>query len=296
MTEGSVLRRLGFAANDRAVIVHVDDLGMCQAGLSAFADLVESGFVSSGSVMVPCPWFPEAAAFCRAHPEVDVGVHATLTSEWDGCRWGPVSTRDPSSGLLDEEGFFPRRREQVRQAADPRAVGAELRAQLDRARRAGIDATHLDSHMFVVFDPRLLAVYCEAALAAGTPPLLCRGEPALRWFGADPDGPLRRCIGEWEERGAPLVDHLAYLPLDEPEERLARVEHLLAGLPPGLTHLIIHPARDTPELRAMTSRWRCRVADYEAFLAPELRRHARNLGIAMLDYRPLRELAGEARR
>jgi hypothetical protein len=101
MDPNPVLRKLGFADDDRVVIIHADDIGMCQATMSAFADLVDFGLISSGAVMVPCPWFPQAAAYCRQHPLVDLGVHLTLTSEWDGYRWGPVSTRDPASGLID---------------------------------------------------------------------------------------------------------------------------------------------------------------------------------------------------
>jgi hypothetical protein len=71
----SFLKKLGYSPDDRVAIVHADDVGMCQASLSAFIDLVEFGLVSSGSTIVPCPWFPSVVDFCRANPEVDMGVH-----------------------------------------------------------------------------------------------------------------------------------------------------------------------------------------------------------------------------
>ena len=109
MSTNPFLKKLGFAADARVVIIHTDDIGMCQASVGAFRDLIDFGLISSAAVMVPCPWFPEVAALCRSRPGIDMGVHLTLNSEWDSYRWGPISTRDPASGLLDEEGYFYRR-------------------------------------------------------------------------------------------------------------------------------------------------------------------------------------------
>ena len=108
MALNPILHQLGFVDGECALILHADDLGMCQATVQAFAELVACGLVCSGSVMVPCPSFLQVAAYCRAHPRIDMGVHLTLTSEFDSYRWGPVSTSDPASGLLDDEGYFPR--------------------------------------------------------------------------------------------------------------------------------------------------------------------------------------------
>src|SRR5580765_7001185 len=100
------LKRLGFASQDRVVLIHADDIGMSQSTIGALADVMEFGLVSSASVMVPCPWFPTAAAWSREHPDADIGVHLVLTSEWEHYRWRPVSTLDRASGLIDEEGFL----------------------------------------------------------------------------------------------------------------------------------------------------------------------------------------------
>ena len=100
MHPNPVLKKLGYAADDRLVIIHTDDIGMCHASISAFAELWEFGLISSGATMVPCPWFLEVAKFCRSNPGVDMGVHTTLTSEWETYRWGPISTRNPKSGVM----------------------------------------------------------------------------------------------------------------------------------------------------------------------------------------------------
>ncbi len=107
MTTNPFLKKLGFSDNDRAVIIHTDDIGMCHASVQAFKDLWAFGTISSGATMVPCPWFPAVAQMCRENPDMDMGVHATLNAEWESYRWGPVSTRDASSGLMDEIGLLP---------------------------------------------------------------------------------------------------------------------------------------------------------------------------------------------
>src|SRR5690349_9171744 len=136
------LQQLGFGPQDRVVIIHADDIGMCRATLPALADLLDVGLVSSAAVMVPCPWFPQVAAWCRAHPAVDMGVHLTVNSEWETYRWGPLSTRDLASGLLDDAGYFHAWPPATFAQADPSAVAAELRAQVARALQAGIRPTH----------------------------------------------------------------------------------------------------------------------------------------------------------
>jgi predicted glycoside hydrolase/deacetylase ChbG (UPF0249 family) len=294
MNPNPVLKRLGFADDDRVVILHADDVGMCQASLTAFADLVDVGLISSGAVMVPCPWFPATAAWCRAHPGVDLGVHLTLTSEWAGYRWGPISTRDPASGLLDEEGYFYRRSEAAQEGADPAAVQTEMEAQVARALAAGIDVSHVDTHMGTVAHPRFVAGYVQLAIEHRLPAMIPRLDEA-GWHEMGMEGEIAafaaQFVGELEAQGVPLLDHLVGLPLEEePGDRLAVAKEELGALPPGLTHFIIHPAADTPELRAITTSWRSRVADYETFRSEELRAWVQDEGLHVVGYRALRDL------
>jgi predicted glycoside hydrolase/deacetylase ChbG (UPF0249 family) len=294
MRPNPLLKKLGFADDDRVVIIHADDIGMCQATLPAFADLIEFGLASSGGVMVPCPWFPQAAAFCQAHPQVDVGVHLTLNSEWEGYRWGPVSTRDPASGLLDEAGYLHRTREAVYQRADPPAVQAELTAQVDRALSSGIDITHVDTHMGTVAHPQFAPAYVQLAVQHRLPLMILRLDEA-GWRAAGLDSGTAafaaQFVAQLEEQGIPLLDHLSQgLPLDQHEDRIELAKRTFDSLPPGLTHFILHPAYDTPELRAITADWRSRVADYQAFTSSELRTYVRSTGIHVIGYRALRDV------
>jgi len=288
-----VLRRLGCAPDERLIIFHVDDVGMCEASVRAFGDLWAAGAVSSGAGVVPCPWFPAVAELCRTHPDVDMGVHATLNAEWAHYRWRPVSTLDPATGLVDEEGYLHRRQPAVLSRATPDAVQAEIRAQMDRALAAGIDVTHLDAHMLTAVFPRFAPGYLAEAARARVPAMF--PSPALaarleQTFGpavaVETGSMAARLAGE----GYPVVDAFDAMPLNEPRAQLDYAKYRLRQTGPGLTHFVLHPAVDTPELRAICHDWACRVANYRAFLSPDLRQFITDEGFRIVGYRALRDL------
>jgi hypothetical protein len=282
MAHNPILKKLGFNATDRVLVINADDIGMCQATLTAFSDIIYSGLVSSGSVMVPCPWFPEAAGFCRERPFVDIGVHLTLTSEWDGYRWRPLSTRDPASGLLDAEAYFYRN-QSMWERPDPQVIRAEMLAQVNQARKAGMDLTHLDCHMFATLDTRLVGEYVGLGFEERLPVLMVRQPQWVEILS-------ERAINEWEQQGLPVFDHLREMYLNKPaEDRLRQAREVFDNLPPGLIFFMFHPAKDSPELRAITDDWRQRVADYETFMSAQLRDHVRESGVQVIGWRVLRD-------
>lgn len=294
MQTNPVLKKLGFSDDDRVAIIQTDDIGMCQASVDAFAEMVDFGLISSGAVMVPCPWFLEAAAYSRGHPGVDLGVHLTLTSEWNTYRWGPVSTRDPGSGLLDKQGFFHKTSEAVWEHADPDAALVELTAQVQRALDAGIDLTHVDTHMGSVAHPKLIPGYVQLATQFGLPLMIPRmsAEELAATQNIDPAtaGMVTGMIQTLEEMGLPLLDRIAGLELVDATDRLGQAKQALGALQPGVTHFIIHPSKDTPELRRITDSWDCRVADYETFTSEETRAFIQQEGIQVIGYRDLKSL------
>src|ERR1043165_8247918 len=90
----TTLERLGYPPDTKLLIIHADDLGMAHSVNAASVKAFDNGGINSGSIMVPCPWFSEIAAYARSHPETDLGLHLTLTSEWKFYRWGPVLSKD----------------------------------------------------------------------------------------------------------------------------------------------------------------------------------------------------------
>jgi predicted glycoside hydrolase/deacetylase ChbG (UPF0249 family) len=293
MSPNPVLKKLGLSNDDQVAIIHTDDIGMCQASVEAFADLQEVGIISSGAVMVPCPWFLHAAQYARQHGQADLGIHLTLTSEWKTYRWGPLSTRDPASGMIDEEGCFYRQSELVQEHGDPAAVALELDAQVKRASAAGIVPTHVDTHMGSVAHPKFMNSYVQLAMQYHLPPMLFRlDEVGWRATGLDAEFAKMAAafMQQLEASGLPLLDALGGMPLDTDENRLERTKQMLSDLQPGITHFIIHPSKDTPELRAITPDWRCRAADYQDFMNEELRQHIQKIGLHVIGYRALKEL------
>lgn len=296
MGPNPVLKKLGFENNDRLVIIHTDDIGMCQASVSAFQDLWEYGLISSGATMVPCSWFPEVAKFCRENSNIDLGVHLTLTSEWDGYRWGPISTRDPMSGMVDEEGYFYRTSEDAQKFGDQDAVHREITTQIERALAAGIDITHIDTHMGTVGSIKFIPSYISQAAHFGLPVMIMRLDKS-GWmkmgFDEDTAEVAYGMVSQLEEQGLPLIDHLFGLELDRakhPEERIEYAKRVFSDLAPGITHFIIHPSKDTPELRAITPDWECRVGDYQAFMNKSLVDFINQSGIQIIGYRDIKTL------
>jgi len=292
MTPNPYLKKLGFSDADRLVIIHTDDIGMCQASVAAFQHLWDFGTISSGAVMIPCPWFPATAKMCRENPQMDMGVHATLNAEWTNYRWGPVSTRDPESGLLDADGYFHQWHPAVYENAKPEAVAVEVNAQVERALAAGIDATHVDSHMGTIVHPNFIQSYLQAALSRNLPPMLPRA--SAKGFDAlgvsdEAMAVYSPILNQMEEQGIPMLDGLYGMPLRGEGDHLEIAKKLLAEAPVGITHFILHPSVDTPELRAIAPDWQGRVANYKAFMSQELKDFIKNSGIHLIGYRAIRE-------
>ena len=294
MPPNPFLQKLGFSSTDRLVILHTDDIGMCHASVQAFQDLWAFGTITSGATMVPCPWFPIVAIMCRENPTIDMGVHTTLNAEWENYRWGPVSTKETDSGLLDESGYFHQWHQAVYDNAKPDAVEKEVNAQIERALSAGIDVTHIDSHMGTIMSPLFIQSYVQSASSRLLPSML----PRLDAVGIEMMGvgeqervmymPIMQVL---ESMGLPMLDGLLSMPLNEPSQpiQMEIAKELLGNLPEGITHFVLHPSTDTPELRAIAPDWESRVANYNVFMSDELKTFIENEDIRLTGYRPIRE-------
>ncbi len=180
------------------LVIHADDVGMCHGANCAFVELSHAGTITSGSVMVPCPWFPEIAELAAGDPSLDVGVHLTLNAEKSHYRWRPVSNASQASGLIDADGYLWRTVSSVRAHAHPDAVELEWRAQIDRALAAGIDVTHLDAHMGSALAPE----WCERFVAIGVE----YGVPIVITATLAGYAPHNHLAGVDESAFAPFVD------------------------------------------------------------------------------------------
>ncbi len=249
----TLAERLGFSATDTLAVVHVDDLGMCHAANVGGFEALENGPATCGSIMVPCPWFQEAADRARANPGLDLGVHLTLNAEWPHYRWGPVAGRRAVPSLLDDQGFLPRTSLETAQRAKPEEVEIELRAQIEAALAAGVDVTHIDAHMGTAFFPPFVDIYgklaCEYRLAV----FAVRPSAAAVERVGGGLGKLMEVLDEVEAAGIPMLDHFCADSLGFAEGRgQSHNEKRLAKLETGVNYVICHPAAGGEELTAVT--------------------------------------------
>jgi predicted glycoside hydrolase/deacetylase ChbG (UPF0249 family) len=271
----TLAERLGYQADDRLLIINCDDLGSSYAANVACYEALREGLATSATLMVPAPWAREAASRYLGE---DVGVHLTLNAEYDLYRWGPI-TYGPS--LLDGDGGFPRTIEDVWDHADIDEVRRELRAQVERAILWGFDVTHLDSHMGTLqLRPEFFDVYLELAVDFGLP-LRLSGVSSQRLIGF----PFRRLA---EEEGVLFPDH--FVPIPGVGSR-RHIEKVVLELRPGVTEVYVHPAIDTPELRALAPDWSARVDDHDLVVRDgALRTRIERSGVKLIGYRQLRDV------
>jgi predicted glycoside hydrolase/deacetylase ChbG (UPF0249 family) len=280
----SVPERLGYPAGAKLLIIHADDLGMSHSVNRATFEALEQGWITSASILVPCAWFPEVAAWARAHPNADLGVHLAANSEWTTFRWGPISGREVVPSLLDKDGYLPLLETEVVEHAKPAEVERELRAQIDKAQAAGIKLTHLDSHMATMFRTQpLFDVYRKMGATYHLPVLLERlGERA----GAESPSSVQAA-------SEALVDRVVSINPGVPQAGwLTEYRKMLTPLSPGVYQLIVHLAYDDDEMRGATSdhpdwgaRWR--QSDLETVKSKEFRDFLREQGFTLITWKEL---------
>lgn len=281
---------LSAQTGEKRLIVHADDAGMCHTVNVATVDALTHGSVSSSSIMMPCPWVSEFAAWAKANPKMDLGLHLTLTSEWKYYRWRPVAPIDQVKGLIDPEGYMWRDVRNTATHATPAEIETELRAQCVRAKEYGIQFTHVDTHMGTLFArPDYFEVYTKIAKEFGVPCMLPR--PTAEAAAEMKEYPITaEMLNKKEAAGYKLLDRLhTGVPGKGWEQRSASYRKLIAELKPGVTKLIIHLAKDTPEIRAVTGAWEYRWEDFRFWTSQEAKDLLAQHNVRLFTYR---ELAG----
>ena len=280
----TVAERLGHPRDAKLLIIHGDDLGVSHSVDSASFAALDRGAITSVSAMIPTPWISEVTAYAKAHPQADIGLHLTLTSEWKTYRWGSVASSDQVRTLLDSDGTFYRDVEPVAMKARPEEVERELRAQVERALALGIRPTHLDSHMGALYfsTPELLAAGEKVAREYRVPFL------AVRNFGRGPSV----VVG---------LDDVAFDAVIIATEEVQRERwkqwyvDVIRNLKPGLTELIVHLGFNDAELRAVmgdqnpwAAAWRQR--DYDVVNSPEFRKALADNKVILVTWHDLQSL------
>jgi len=282
----TIAERLGYPRDAKLLIVHADDLGMAHSVNAATIKAFETGLVNSGSIMVPCPWLSEIAAYARNNPGADLGLHLTLTSEWTSFRWGPVMSSNRVKSLIDKDGFFLLTERDAAAQADPKEVELEINAQIERARAVGIQPTHLDSHMGTLYQNKaLFEVFLRVARNHKLPVRV-----AKTWFDRADFLPQTLTPNDV------YIDRVLDInPSVKPNDWGTFYSDALKKLEPGVTEVVIHLAYDDEEMRGATfdhpnwgAAWRQR--DFDFFTSDAFRKVLEENQIKLITWRELGKL------
>ncbi|WP_150451368.1 polysaccharide deacetylase family protein [Arenibacter lacus] len=266
--------KLGWPAGKKVIMLHADDIGMCpEANIAAKAQL-NSGQIQSAAVMVPCPNAEEFINWAIENPEMDIGLHLTLTSEWKEHRWGPITNPEAVPGLLDPHSKLWRSVAQVVQHATAEEVEKEIRAQIEQSLSWGHTPDHIDTHMGTLYaDPSYVKVFIKVAEEYGIPAnIIDISNPEVLAIFREQGYPLDEVVVEMiADYSLPKLDFFTSAPKAKSyQEKVENFKALISGLKPGLTEIIFHPSVETENLKGITNSWQERVWEAKMFGDPDL--------------------------
>lgn len=273
----SIQKRLGYSENTKLLIIHADDMGLASSENAATIKAMEKGMVNSGSLMVPCPKYHEIIDYCKTNPTADVGVHLTVTSEWEAYKWGPVLPPNQVPSLVNDKGFFFETCLDVHRNFREKDIESEYRAQINLVLKSGIDITHLDSHMGIAFShPRILKIYFELGREFKLPVLL--------------NNEILFTPGNIIH-----VDQLYFAMPERIEKGFSTYyRNVLNSIKPGLNCILLHIAYDNKEMQEITNNqpnwgsiWRQK--DFDFFTSDECNQLIANNNIQLITWREIRD-------
>ncbi len=285
----TLAERLGYPRDAKLLIVHADDLGVAHSVNRASIKALETGLVSSASIMIPCPWLPEITVYARTHPEADLGLHLTLTSEWSAYRWGPVLGKERVPSLLDSSGYLYSLEREAAAHMDIQEAEAEIRAQIARARDFGIQPTHLDSHMGTLYQSKALFEMLVRVARENRLPFRLSQESFTRApFMPSLLGP-----------GDVVLDRIISIePTVGPEDWSKFYTEEIKNLKPGVTCMIVHLAFADEEMKGVTfghpnwgAEWRQR--DFDFVTSDAFRKLLKENNVKLITWREIGKLIGK---
>lgn len=222
---------LGQEKDEIRLLVRADDMGVALGVNEACIRSCKEGIARSAEVIVPGPWFLDAVRRLNENPDIDVGIHLCLTSEWEKVKWRPLTA---SPGLADKDGYFY---PMTRQRKDfppgtglfdanpkPEEIERELRAQIELLKRHVPRVSHASAHM---------------GAATGTPEARAITEKLCKEFGLRLETKGLKRVREWS--GAKRTA----------EEKETALVAAIEAMEPGTYFIVEHPGVDTEEMRAI---------------------------------------------
>lgn len=292
-----MLEKLGFRSQDRLVIIQADDYGISPYANKGIEDMFLSQSITSASIMMPCAWAAEAAAFCAQNAHVNAGIHLTLCSSGD-VEYRPVFQGHRAGSVMNENGYLPREMRVIELYADAMEIKAELDAQIQSAIAMGVDPTHLDTHAGCLMGFTAGRDFLEAAFDLceqyELPFNLPRRIVSQPFFSKEQRHLFQQRIDEADRRGIMLIDHILALPYEAEDGEeygrfKTRMEQEIRGIEQGITQILLHPARFSAAARAETPDAEKREWEYRLFNDPQMKELFKQENIRLISWRELRD-------
>ncbi|WP_223068587.1 polysaccharide deacetylase family protein [Paenibacillus caui] len=278
----------------KKLIINCDDFGQSPAMNRAIMHLLEEERVSSATIMTVAPGFEEAAAWSARRNQPNIGLHLTMTSEFEALRWSSLTGL---SSLHDAEGRQYRTVREFELGARTQEVVKEMDAQYEQAMKAGVRVSHVDNHMG--------SLYGMETGRSLLPQMLWRISrwklPARLFRYIHPEDPLLGSLGDIERSvaraalladalGVPIPDYLLSHPfaVQEGETYDSFKQSILSklySLPEGVSETYFHPGAEDPWMRAHIPNWKKRVWEYNLLRDDDFAYAMRDACVELIRYR-----------
>lgn len=284
----TIQEKLGYSKEAKLLIIHADDFGMCHSENRATIKAMEDGVVNSASIMVPCPWFMEAAQYTKKNPHLDIGIHLTVTNEWGRYKWAPVSPDAPS--MRGKDGYMHEECIDVSTNATIEDVETELRAQIEKAIANGVNPTHFDSHMGCLFWNRedIFQLYIALGKEYKVPVLL---NPRFFSYMTEGKDYSKSFLKYLDDEELVVAKKVMMDPGKKTREDLFDYyTEELVSLEAGLNVMLVHVGYNDEELRGITARAKIRQWDLEYYTSEECRKLLKDKNIKLVTWKEVGEV------
>ena len=250
-----IINKLNLNEKAKILVVHQDDVGVSHGSNLAFEELCGRGFVTSGSFMVPCPWYSEIAEMCKNNKDLDLGIHLTLTSEYNYYKWRPLSKGDTSTGLVNKYGYFWSTVPEVEKYASKESVEKELRMQIETVLSDNINVSHLDCHMGTGLSPKFQDIYIKLSEKYAIPAIFPRSwdnyndvcssnevknKGLEEMLSVGKKNFNQKVISLENSKNFFIIDYFAMTPFASKNQNAQLIKNIIKDLKPGFTYLALH--------------------------------------------------------
>jgi hypothetical protein len=283
--------KLGWPKGSRVIIMNSDDIGMSYAASQGSVEGIEAGIVSSITMMMPTPWVVWFKKYMDDNPGLCVGAHLMLCNEWDEYGISPLAGKPAVPGLVDPEGNFWDNNRLLVENATADEVETEILAQIDRAETMGIKLSHIDSHMWSLFETdAFMERYVKVAIEKDLPLRIVEGvEGGYARLDSHVVKMSRKHTKRVWDAGLPVLDDLHTQSYNwETTDKYNYFARDIRNLKPGITEFVVHLTKPDDVIGYITDNRTKLYGDYNALTDPRILRVIEEEGVILTTWMELK--------